>query len=64
MVVPAVVLRSRLVLRLLAGTLAMVDKHPVPGALRQERPQPLRGAASARMVPDDEEPTWEDAEWQ
>ena len=64
MVVSALVLGSRLVFRFSAPALLMLGRRPAPAAPRVEQPQALRGEPSALMAPGDEEPTWEDAEWQ
>ena len=64
MVVPALVLGSRLAVRLSALSPVMLGKRPAPAAPHLEQPRAGRGEPSALAGPGDDEPTWEDAEWQ
>ena len=63
MVVSAVVLGARLVLRLSALPLGWLGQRPAPAAPRVAQPHARLGEPSVLPAPGDEEPTWEDAEW-
>ncbi len=64
MVSTVLVLGSRLVVRLLPMPLGRLTTRGTPAALPAVLPHMRTSDPSALAVPDDEEPTWEDAEWQ
>ncbi len=64
MVSAALVLGSRLVVRLLPVPLGRLTTRSTREVPRMVHPHRQASAPSALVVPDDEEPTWEDAEWQ
>ncbi len=64
MVSTALVLGSRLVVRLLPVPLGRLTTRGTREAPRVGLPTVQATAPSALVAPDEEEPTWEDAEWQ